>query len=64
MSNCTDCSHSKFNEELGMYECRVFQHVIYILLDASECPRYELLKGENYEQETGVGRYGEPRESH
>lgn len=49
MCNCTSCEYAEFNEELGMYVCRAFQHVIYILLESSECPKYEKPKGENYE---------------
>lgn len=41
MCNCKDCKHSVFDEHWGEYKCKVYDHVIYILLDSTECERFE-----------------------
>lgn len=42
--NCKTCEHSVFDELWGEYKCKSFEHVIYILLDSSECPNYSKKK--------------------
>lgn len=41
MSNCKNCKHSLFDILWGEYKCDVDEHVLYILLDAEECPNFE-----------------------
>lgn len=44
MANCANCKHSVFDETWGEYKCKVFERRIYILLDSSECKKYEAKK--------------------
>ena len=41
MGNCKTCKFSVFDEQQGMYWCGHYDHTIYILLEASECPNYK-----------------------
>ncbi len=40
-ANCKNCEYSEVNETLGKRVCKIFNQVIYVLLDTSDCPRYK-----------------------
>ena len=44
MCNCANCENSVYVEQWGDYKCMYFEHRIYVLLDSSECPKYEKKK--------------------
>ena len=41
MSNCKHCKHSLFDILWGEYKCEVHERILYILLDADECPNFD-----------------------